>query len=149
MKKNKQNKSVKGFTIIELLVVIAIIGVLAAIVLVNVTRYIDKGKDAAAKGDMATIFTNAITFYNENSSFNGVKSDTDYGNSVDAIEDERKGYSIVDTCDDSGVNCNSDDDQKWCASVQLKAVSGTVYYCVDSSGQKKETSNPCADGVCP
>ena len=40
---NKQ----KGFTIIELIVVIAIIAILAAIVMVNVTQYINKGKDAA------------------------------------------------------------------------------------------------------
>ena len=42
----------KGFTIIELLVVIAIIAVLASIVLVNVSNYISKGKDAAAKGNL-------------------------------------------------------------------------------------------------
>ena len=41
------NKS-KGFTIIELLVVVAIIAVLTGIVLVNVTSYITKGRDAAA-----------------------------------------------------------------------------------------------------
>ena len=44
----------KGFTIIELLVVIAIIAVLAAIVLVNVTQYINKGKDAAIKGNLTS-----------------------------------------------------------------------------------------------
>ena len=56
------NKS-KGFTIIELLVVVAIIAVLASIVLVNVTQYIAKGKDAAIKGNLATILTNAAVFY--------------------------------------------------------------------------------------
>ena len=48
---NKQ----KGFTIIELIVVIAIIAILAAIVLVNVTSYINKAKDAAIKSDLAIL----------------------------------------------------------------------------------------------
>ena len=42
------NKS-KGFTIIELIVVIAIIAILAAIVMDNVTQYINKSKDASIK----------------------------------------------------------------------------------------------------
>ena len=45
----------KGFTIIELIVVIAIIAILAAIVLVNVTTYISKAKDARINSDMASI----------------------------------------------------------------------------------------------
>jgi prepilin-type N-terminal cleavage/methylation domain-containing protein len=145
--KNKQNKPLAGFTIIELLVVIAIIGVLAAIVLINVTRYIDKGKDAAAKGDMATLLTNAITFYNEKNSFENIKTDDDYKNPIQSMVSN--GYTITDTCNDSGSTCTSSSAQKWCASVQLKSVSGTVHYCVDSSGTKKETATPCAAGVCP
>ena len=46
---------VKGFTIIELIVVIAIIAILAAIVLVNVTTYINKAKDARILSDMGSI----------------------------------------------------------------------------------------------
>src|SRR5579864_3781880 len=53
----------KGFTIIELLVVVSIIAVLAAIVLVNVTGYINSGKNAAIKGNLATILTNGAVYY--------------------------------------------------------------------------------------
>ncbi len=56
------NKS-KGFTIVELLVVIAIIAVLASIVLVNVTQYINRGRDAAIRGNMSTILVNSAVFY--------------------------------------------------------------------------------------
>src|ERR1035437_2671286 len=56
---NKQ----KGFTIIELIVVIAIIAVLAGIVLVNVTSYINKGKDAAAQGNLASMLTNSAVWF--------------------------------------------------------------------------------------
>src|SRR5438132_2045060 len=64
------NKQSKGFTIIELLVVIAIIAVLAAIVLVNVTQYIAKGKDAAAQGNLATMLTNGAVFYDDTTAGN-------------------------------------------------------------------------------
>src|SRR3989344_4706659 len=53
----------RGFTIIELLVVVAIIAVLAAIVLVNVTGYINQGKNAAIKANLATVMTNGAVFY--------------------------------------------------------------------------------------
>lgn len=152
MKKNKQNKLLKGFTIIELLVVIAIIGVLAAIVLINVTRYIDKGRDAAVKGDMATLLTNAITYYNENGSFNGVKGDDDYKTPVNSIDPgDGSGYTLTDRCNDAGSSCTAADASRWCAAVNLKSASGTAY-CVDSSGVKKEFSGQataaCVAGVC-
>ena len=60
----------KGFTIIELLVVVAIIAVLAAIVLVNVTAYINQGKNAAIKGNLATVLTNGAVFYDTNGNYN-------------------------------------------------------------------------------
>jgi len=44
----------KGFTLIELLIVVAILGVLAAVVIPNVGRFIGRGKTEAA----ATEFTN-------------------------------------------------------------------------------------------
>src|SRR5258708_1998842 len=62
----------KGFTIIELLVVVAIIAVLTGIVLVNVTAYITKGKDAAAQGNLSTLLVNAPVLYDGFSSYNGL-----------------------------------------------------------------------------
>lgn len=56
-----QNK--KGFTIIELIVVIAIIAILAAVVMVNVTQYINKSKDSAIQADMNSIQTAAMACY--------------------------------------------------------------------------------------
>ena len=64
------NKS-KGFTIIELLVVIAIIAVLAAIVLVNVTAYINRGRNAAIKGNLSTVLINGAQYYDANGSYSG------------------------------------------------------------------------------
>jgi len=147
IKLNNNMKKQKGFTIIEMLIVIAIIGVLAAIVLINVTGYINKGKDAAVRGNIGTLFTNAITFYNAEGNFNGVIQSDDYENAFEGIDDLE--YTLIESCNNTD-DCTSDDDTEWCASVGLKAVSDTTNYCVDSTGKKKESETAvCTDGACP
>src|SRR3989344_7338737 len=71
LRNNHKKESGAGFTIIELLVVVAIIAVLTGIVLVNVTSYINKGKDAAVQGNLSTVLTNAAVFYDTNGSYTG------------------------------------------------------------------------------
>jgi type IV pilus assembly protein PilA len=52
----------KGFTLIELLVVISILGVLAAVVVLNVTKYIGSGKAQAAATELSNVQT-AVSAY--------------------------------------------------------------------------------------
>jgi type IV pilus assembly protein PilA len=52
----------KGFTLIELLVVIAILGTLAAVVILNVTKYIGSGKEEAHATELANVQT-AVAAY--------------------------------------------------------------------------------------
>lgn len=59
-----QKHHFKGFTLIELLVVIFIIGLLASIVIVNVSTARSKGRDARRKADLAAI-QGAVERYND------------------------------------------------------------------------------------
>jgi type IV pilus assembly protein PilA len=65
----------KGFTLIELLVVIAILGVLAAVVVPNVSKFIGKGNVEAANTELSTVRTAAIAYQADNEG--KVPTDTD------------------------------------------------------------------------
>ncbi len=132
IEKIKMNKS-KGFTIIELLVVVAIIAVLTGIVLVNVTSYINKGRDASIKGNLSTILTNGAVFYDTNSTYAGFCASTNVTVPQLAIA----GAGGASTCTQNGTNT------AWCACSTLKVTAGNVF-CVDSTGVKKESANTCA-----
>jgi prepilin-type N-terminal cleavage/methylation domain-containing protein len=137
-----RNKS-KGFTIIELLVVIAIIAVLAAIVLVNVTAYINKGRNASIKGNLSTLLVNSATFYDLNSSY------TDFCIDPNTVS---IGEAIGDAGGSEPIRCiENTDATEFCACSALNTTTsepaGTTF-CVDSAGNKKQTSNACAT-ACP
>ncbi len=70
----------KGFTLIELLVVISILGVLAAVVILNVTKYMNSGKTQAAATEMANVQTavSAWMYDNSGSTLSATISPTSY-----------------------------------------------------------------------
>jgi len=56
----------KGFTLIELLIVVAILGVLAAVVIPNVGRFIGRGEDEAADTEFSNVQTAVISMMTDN-----------------------------------------------------------------------------------
>ncbi len=118
-------KHQKGFTIIELIVVIAIIAVLATIVLVNVTQYINKGKDAAIKGNMNTLATNAAVFLDTNSTYVGFNLTT-----VPAYQGP---VTAINAAKSSSFGTPQVAASTFCFTATLY---DTTTYCVDSSGYK-------------
>jgi prepilin-type N-terminal cleavage/methylation domain-containing protein len=146
----KENKT-KGFTIIELIVVVAIIAVLAAIVLVSVTAYNNRGRDAAIKGNLASLGTRGVTYFENatlgNGTYNTFCTHASGGAPIKlAIEATNLGGAFTCMCDTGGNACTATS-TKWCACSTLKVTSGNTF-CVDSSGYKKETGNTCANR-CP
>ncbi len=128
------NKS-RGFTIIELIIVIAIIAVLAAIVLVNVTQYIGKSKDAAIEGNMASLMTSAAAYYD-------IPPNTYTGFCAANFV---SGKPIFDQDPSTSKVCN-ESATAWAACSQLIATPGD-YWCVDSNGTKKQVTGTCTDAV--
>ena len=56
----------KGFTLIELLIVVAILGVLAAVVIPNVGRFIGRGETEAAETERTNIQTAVVSMMVDN-----------------------------------------------------------------------------------
>ena len=56
----------KGFTLIELLIVAAILGVLAAVVIPNVGRFIGRGEAEAAETELTNIQTAVVAMMVDN-----------------------------------------------------------------------------------
>jgi len=56
----------KGFTLIELLIVVAILGVLAAVVIPNVGRFIGRGETEAAQTELTNVQTAVIAMMTDN-----------------------------------------------------------------------------------
>ena len=61
--------SQKGFSLVELMVVVAIIGVLAALAVPQVNKYIAKARQSEAKTMLSSIYTSEKAFYAEYSAY--------------------------------------------------------------------------------
>ena len=146
------NKS-KGFTIIELVVVIAIIAILASIVLISVSGYINKGKDATMQEELHAFQTNAISTANGgNYPITGTGSCLATSQSVAdsawwaiAGNSSSKGpYYATAFC----VQDSTTTPTKFCACAQDLSDTANMW-CVDSDGKsEKITGKVCGTDYC-
>ncbi len=154
----------RGFTLIELLVVIAIIGILASVVLASLNTARDKGNDAKTKSQVAGFRSAAEIFYDN-------QTPKSYGG--DVVGTEAAGASVGPGCD-SGFfadalltpytltgnypasagdfgKCTTDGATATGYTMSVKLTAANTYWCVDGTGQSKETNALPADNAtaCP
>jgi prepilin-type N-terminal cleavage/methylation domain-containing protein len=128
----------KGFTLIELLVVIAIIGILAAVVLINVNSARRKARDGAIKAALAQYRVAAEQYYSSN---NNVYSNPNV--MVPLLWDELEEHSSV-------VPKGGSDGQGYAVAGLLS--DGVTGWCIDSNESNKLivwSDMGDIDSVCP
>ncbi len=129
----------RGFTLIELLVVIAIIGILASVVLASLNTARSKGSDAAVKGALSQIRSQAELFYDGGQTYSGFCTNA----TTTAILNNAKANSnvpsatiqtgITDVGGLGEITCH-DVAGGYAVEAPLKGSNGTQNYCVDSTG---------------
>ncbi len=140
----KTNKS-KGFTIIELIVVIAIIAILAAIVLVNVTQYINKAKDGAMEEELHTVQTGVIS---DNTTSSGLAF-TAHANTAGSAATPCAGTTSASawtavTTYQSTATCGAST-TAFCACAP--SSNAAVWWCIDLTGVLKSEFATCLTGT--
>jgi len=64
--------SQRGFSLVELMVVVAIIGVLAAIAVPSINKYLAKARQTEAKTQLSSLYTSEKAFYAEYTAYHGM-----------------------------------------------------------------------------
>src|SRR3954466_2692179 len=117
----------KGFTLIELLVVIAIIGILSSIVLASLNTARNKGVDAAVKGNVNSIRSQAAIYQDGSSNFG-----TGAGATVCEDSSVKQALTATLSAGSQSSGCTASTtypSASYVAWGQLK-TDGTIYYCV-------------------
>jgi type II secretion system protein G len=131
----------KGFTLIELLVVIAIIGLLASVVLVNLSGARKKARDAKGESDLRQIMTAFEMKYDDNSAYPDLPDAATVIGSSDTRLDPYLGVVPNSTGVKSYYWYDGGSNQKFCVYFQLETTSS--YFYVSYKGSGYNTSAAC------
>jgi prepilin-type N-terminal cleavage/methylation domain-containing protein len=70
----------KGFTLIELLIVVAILGIIAAVIIPNITAFMTTGRLSAANSEAENVKTAALAYYSDHEAWPATSDDLVSGN---------------------------------------------------------------------
>jgi prepilin-type N-terminal cleavage/methylation domain len=142
---------VEGFTLIELLVVIAIIGILSSVVLSSLNTARDKGRNASAKSELASIRAQAVLYYDESNQSFGIDG-TSCNNTTDLnifnpSEPNNAANLITSAETHIGVPGSAACANSSSAYVVALPLIGGDNWCVDSTGYSGTTTLAIPAGV--
>lgn len=125
-------KAKRGFTIIELIVVISTMAVLAAIIVVSVSKYIEKAQNSAIVANIDAARKAGIIYFNDHQTYDGFFNDVSYINPKNAILKVYPDSNPTERIDISST--------AYCVCYGLKGESGSNKHtiCIDSSSYAKE-----------
>lgn len=108
-------RGARGFTLIELMIVVAILGILAAIAIPALTKYMRRSKTSEARVQLAKLFDATSAYFSEEHVERGATDAIGAGGAITALSPHRCPHQAAEATGDSeagitpvlGLNCNT------------------------------------------